>query len=509
MAGPPKKWFPRMDVLAVVALALGIASCATFATYRPEVPRTWTAEALEAFELPLADPEDSPEHVSEEYYYSLPVAPVYRSYPIYHPDHEPDAYREELLDAEPEIVFDPSELEAEDEWTEAGALVFHKPIGYDGPFFDSIDVRNPDWYDRLDIDLTPEGIFPYARWVVRERGRLEVGNASCAMCHIRVMSDGTVIEGAQGDFPLERTFPLRLENGPLEPLRRVATMMVAAPWTDAPDDPATMTREELAAPYQAIPPGVMPRQGTSLRYAVKVPDLIGIRDRKYLDATGLGIHRGPGDLMRYAAMNQTMDVLASFGGYIPGAGPDGSLPEPGEGFVVGSSTRYSDPQLYSLTLWLYTLEPPPNPHPFDEQARRGQQVFERERCSQCHTPPLYTNNMLVAAPGFDPPEDHRRLYDVMDRRVNTDPTLATRTRRGTGYYKVPSLKGVWYRGPFEHNGSVATLEDWFDPARREEGYVPTGLAPWDGSPRPVPGHPFGLRLSGEDRAALIAFLRSL
>ena len=34
--------------------------------------------------------------------------------------------------------------------------------------------------------------------------------------------------------------------------------------------------------------------------------------------------------------------------------------------------------------------------------------------------------------------------------------------RGTGYYKVPSLKGVWYRGPFEHNASIATLEDWFD-----------------------------------------------
>jgi hypothetical protein len=26
-----------------------------------------------------------------------------------------------------------------------------------------------------------------------------------------------------------------------------------------------------------------------------------------------------------------------------------------------------------------------------------------------------------------------------------------------------SAKGVWYRGPFEHNVSVATLEDWFDP----------------------------------------------
>ena len=86
--------------MTAVALATASVACATFATYRPDIPRTWTAEALEAFELPLADPEHSPEHVSEEYYYSLPVTPVYRSYPVYHPDHEPDGYRERLMEVE-------------------------------------------------------------------------------------------------------------------------------------------------------------------------------------------------------------------------------------------------------------------------------------------------------------------------------------------------------------------------------------------------------------------------
>ena len=73
-----------------------------------------------------------------------------------------------------------------------------------------------------------------------------------------------------------------------------------------------------------------------------------------------------------------------------------------------------------------------------------------------------------------PPITDKR-YDILDVRVGTDPTLTMKTRRGTGYYKIPSLKGVWYRGPFEHNGSVATLEDWFDPARLKDDYVPTGL----------------------------------
>ena len=65
--------------------------------------------------------------------------------------------------------------------------------------------------------------------------------------------------------------------------------------------------------------------------------------------------------------------------------------------------------------------------------------------------------MTVAA-GFTPPTDHFKKYDILNVSIGTDPNLALRTRRGTGYYKLPSIKGVWYRGPFEHNGSVMTLK---------------------------------------------------
>jgi hypothetical protein len=93
--------------------------------------------------------------------------------------------------------------------------------------------------------------------------------------------------------------------------------------------------------------------------------------------------------------------------------------------------------------------------------------------------------------------------------VRTDPTLALKTRRGTGYYKVPSLKGLWYRGMFPHDGSCATLEDWFDPARLRDDYVPTGFAGYGIPKRAVPGHNFGLNLLIEDKRALIAFLKTL
>ena len=70
-------------------------------------------------------------------------------------------------------------------------------------------------------------------------------------------------------------------------------------------------------------------------------------------------------------------------------------------------------------------------------------------------------------------------------------------------------EGRWYRGPFEHNGSVATLEDWFDPRRLEDSYVPTGFKGVGVDRRAVKGHPFGLQLSADEKQALIAFLRTL
>jgi hypothetical protein len=126
-----------------------------------------------------------------------------------------------------------------------------------------------------------------------------------------------------------------------------------------------------------------------------------------------------------------------------------------------------------------------------------------------HTPPLYTSNKLTPVDGFTVPASHRNEYDILPTSVGTDPGLALRTRRGTGYYKVPSLKGVWYRGPFEHNGSVATLEDWFDPRRLRDDYVPTGFKGYGVTTRAVRGHRFGLDLSADDRRALIAFLKTL
>ena len=93
--------------------------------------------------------------------------------------------------------------------------------------------------------------------------------------------------------------------------------------------------------------------------------------------------------------------------------------------------------------------------------------------------------------------------------MGTDSNLALKTRKGTGFYKVPSLKGVWYRGLYGHDGAVSSLEDWFDPARLRHDYVPTGFKGYGVKTRAIKGHEFGLKLSADDKKALIAFLRTL
>jgi hypothetical protein len=162
-----------------------------------------------------------------------------------------------------------------------------------------------------------------------------------------------------------------------------------------------------------------------------------------------------------------------------------------------------------LALYIYSLQPPLNPNKSDALAVQGEKVFGREGCATCHTPPLYTNNKLTPAESFNVPEEHRKKYDILPVSIGTDPNLTMKTRRGTGYYKVPSLRGVWYRGPFEHNGSVATLEDWFDSRRLHDDYVPTGFKGYGIKTRAVKGHGFGLDLPSQDKKALMAFLKTL
>jgi hypothetical protein len=515
-----------MKNLAAAGILLGLCAAIRIAepmaiqsgAAGPDIPKTWDDVEIARHEVPNADPAASPKHVSSDYYYRIPVRPIYKGYPVYAYGHEPPGYLEWLKQQEPVIVWDEKgrapTLRTDADWVRAGEIVFDAPVGT-AANARSGDVRSESWLTQTRAPVAVDGTLPWFQYVVRRRGTVEVQGGSCAFCHSRVMPDGRVLKGAQGNLPVQRhvAFGWRAgaaaaadKNQYQAQIRLFLKRLHAAPHLspDPEDRIDSMSIEEIAALFESYPPSVAPRHRGNSFIAIQVPDLIGVQERRYLDRTGLERHRSIGDMMRYAAMNQGADSLASYAGFVPADPPRFTqAPKPEQ------SLRYSDEQLYALARYVYSLQPPPNPNRFDASAARGEQVFKREGCAACHKPPLYTNNKLTPARGFIVPDDHRQKFDIMSTSVGTDPELTMRTRRGTGYYKVPSLKGVWYRSMFGHSGWCATLEDWFDPARVRDDYVPTGWKPYGRSSYAVKGHPFGLKLNEDDRRALIAFLKTL
>lgn len=502
------------SVVLVTCIVLLRAQSPHHAVFRPEIPKTWDDAAIATLELPLANPAGSPKHISADYYYKIPVRPIYRSYAVFAPGHEPPDYAEWLKQQEPVILWDDKgrapPLKTRENWVSAGEIVFDAAITCDG-ITTAAEVRKPDWYSSTGVLLTREGMMPFYRYVIRENGKVELGRLACAACHTRVMPDGRTLKGAQGNFCFDRVREYAFRTGRFKPeeVHALEMGLFGAPWLQ-PDPNAQISQlsvDQIIVAQKEIPPGVVARHRSSIFYPTQVPDLIGVKDRRYLDRTGLQQHRSIVDFMRYAALNQGGDDLASYNGFVPLDRPQfRNVPAPDDPRVGG---RYSDEQLYALALYVYSLQPPTNPNKSDALAAQGRKVFSREGCAGCHAPPLYSNNKLTPAAGFAIPKDHLKSFDVLPVVVGTDTGLALQTRRGTGYYKVPSLKGVWYRGMFPHDGSCATLEDWFDRRRLQDEYVPTGFKGYGVKARAVKGHQFGLDLSSEEKRALLAFLRTL
>jgi mono/diheme cytochrome c family protein len=352
-----------------------------------------------------------------------------------------------------------------------------------------------------------DGSTPWARWVVTTKG-VQVATTACAICHGGLQSDGAMKWGEPfAGTPGGKRAPLPM------PIRQLRTTMVLFP---GDSDPVSIWRqytvpwapdervEELRSRSDAVRialgnlSSTFPRTHGSPFYATKIPDLHPLRFSRYVDATGTHRLRGPEDVARYAAFVMGADPM-EFGSY--------KILTPEQRRI---SFRYADEVLYAIGLYLMSLEPARNPNPPPpDLVDRGREVFARETCVQCHIPPNYTSGKLTLAQGFTPPADHPNKSDIANLSVGTDSGLATRTRKGTGFYKIPSLRGVWYRPALLHDGSVASLEEMFDPDRLKQDHIPGG---WKGpgvTKRAIPGHPFGLALNTDDKQALLAFLRSL
>ncbi len=505
----------RTTKLALMAAALIAGSQMRLkAADSPVVPKVWDDAEISDYRLPLYGLGHPPVLLSAREYYALPEVNL-KTYPVYAPDKEPPGYLDWLKHQEPQPLVDPSKLKTEADWIAAGREVFY---GRELPRFTGSEhnlelIRNPQVLAAYRLQTTKDGVLLGLRYVVREKGTVGLGTDTCAMCHVHVTASGQVIEG-----PPNATTPF----GPLmaDLTRRYAQISPAmleerrrrhmredyrVPYLK--DDPnlavADLPAEEIATLYEREPLGVHPRTNTSLLYPVKIANLIGIKDLRFFDRTGTSRQRDIRDLMRYCALvGDVTDALTRYGD-----GPDAQLKLDRMGLGQGVR-RTPDASLYALAKFIYSLSPPPNPNPTGERSRAGQRVFARAGCVNCHTPPLYTNNRLTLADGFRPSESVMKQFDVMPISVGTDPNLAFKTRKGTGFYRVPSLRMLWLYNCYLHDGSIGTLEELFNADRLKPEFHSSNWSSRTPA-HAVKGHPFGLDLTAEDRTALVAFLRTL
>src|SRR4051794_11435934 len=224
-----RRWIRDTAAIGRFAAALFFVGSGTAQEFRPTIPKTWVDEAIASLEVPLATPEASPKHVSAEFYYRIPVRPIYKSYPIYAPGREPKGYSEWLSQQEPEIIFDAGKLRSREDWVRAGEVVFDAPILYEG-IVTSAQVRDAGWYKKTGVKVLPDGTMPYLRYLVRTKGKIEVGNLTCGMCHTRVLDNDLVVKGAQGNFPFDRAWAQTLPSFPPEMIHAGNVGLYGAPW---------------------------------------------------------------------------------------------------------------------------------------------------------------------------------------------------------------------------------------------------------------------------------------
>ena len=354
-----------------------------------EVPRVWDENALADWATPVAGLNVRPGHFSAEEYYQAPIDD-HRTYPVFEADREPAGYWKMLHNVSPRPLVELEKLKTQADWVEAGRRVFDELDHFTMRSYDpdviakvrTLKATGPDW--RIGS----------ARWIPTEKG-LAIGLSNCESCHARREADGRRVPGppvgsaGHGADGASTVVPLlaakqNIAAAPFllpEPPGIRAYRAYAVPWVE--NDPHTSLKQmapEILRPLSiaasTVSNGIFARWNGSLYYPAKIPDLIGVQDRKYLDATATHLNRGIGDIMRYAALVSYAES-SDFGPY--------HMLTPQQRQV---QARSPDVVLYALALYIYSLKAPPNPNPFNEKAHAGQKLFAREGCIGCHVPPL-------------------------------------------------------------------------------------------------------------------------
>jgi cytochrome c peroxidase len=149
--------------------------------------------------------------------------------------------------------------------------------------------------------------------------------------------------------------------------------------------------------------------------------------------------------------------------------------------------------------------------------RRGMNLFmgERAECHHCHGSFIFNDQATyVGAPTETPLFHNTGLYNVAGTGAFPAPNRGvfelTGRPQDMGRFKAPSLRNVALTAPYMHDGSVATLEQVVDNYAAGGRVITEGPLAGDGRANPHKDPLIsGIDLSVQDRADLVAFLKTL
>jgi len=333
---------------------------------------------------------------------------------------------------DPASTLTPDEIPtSRDDWVELGRRVF-----FEYPLRDDLVTSALVTVEGGTTDsgfIEEEGALVGLRIFEKNSGELAVGN-TCAQCHAGRNPDGSI------------TGSVANKNMDIGAIRLL--VMGLTPGELPPELESTSTGD-----LDRLGPGRGDVQADGVFNPFAFPDLGGIAEMPLLHHNATWRQGG------VATMAVRCETL----------------------FITASGNRHRIPRVLSWALaeYYHSLPPPPPEFTGDDvptEAVRGAEVFDEEGCVDCHVPPLYTSEDPIPA-----------------EVIGTDPAATESGVRGSGDYRIPSLRGVAQTAPYLHHGAVLSLEDMLDPTRLDE----------------EPGHEFGQDLPAEDKAALIAFLKTL
>jgi len=160
-----------------------------------------------------------------------------------------------------------------------------------------------------------------------------------------------------------------------------------------------------------------------------------------------------------------------------------------DGVDLAADPELSDSAAALLDAFVRLLAPP-SPLRLSREARQGRDAFARAGCDRCHVPALRTGTSPIAA------LDHREvaaytdllLHDMGPERADICLGLATPSE-----FRTEPLMGVRLMARFLHDGRATTLEQAIEMHNGEAARARDAFR----------------TLSAEDRAAVVAFLKTL